>query len=321
MRKYIFSILIASLVGTLGWVCLVQAGFGVTPPYVNNDRLMPGSHYEKTIYLVRGQPTQELTAELTIDALGFEEWITVEQGLKFPLPEGVQQFPMKVAVDVPSDAAYGAYEGFIRVRVIPSSREEGTVATLLGARIDISLAVTEKGFSDFRLRGVSIPNVEIGTLLVVLVNLENTGNTRIRPSKVHLDIYDESHLKLLKSGDITEMSWVEPFATKHSRGELPVDLSLGEYWADVTAYKEGESLGINKIYFKVVPKVEKPEAEEEKSFLFLYFPYIGTGIILLIVLLLLIWSEEKMKIVPKEETRSKSRRKKPKKGAAKKRTS
>jgi len=265
MKKYIILILVVSLVGMFGWAYLIQAGFGVSPPYVNNDRLTPGSHYEKTIYLVRGQPTTELTAEVTIDAPGIRDWITIEKGLIFPLPKGIQQFPMKVIIDVPSDAAYGSYQGYIRVRAVPSGREEGGVATLLGARIDIGLAVTEKGFSDFRLRGVSIPNVEKGNPLVVLINLENTGNTKIRPSKVHLDIYDVAHLTLLQSGDITEMGWVGPFETRQVEGKLPIELELGEYWADVTVYKEGESLGLSKIYFKVVPYVEKPVSPGEKG--------------------------------------------------------
>ena len=311
MRKYIISILVVFLVGILGWVCFVQAGFGVSPPYVNNNRLTPGSHYEKTIYLVRGTPTEELTAEVTIDAPEIKDWITIEKGLRFPLPKGVQQFPMKVMIDVPSDAAYGSYQGYIRVRVIPSGGSEGQVATLLGARIDISLAVTEKGFSDFRVRGISVPNVEKRSPLVVLINLENTGNIKIRPSKVHLDVYDLNHVKILKSGDITETGWVGPFETRQIEGKLPIDLALGEYWADVTVYKEGESLGANKIYFKVVPYVEKPGIEEKLplSFLLPLLPYIGVGIILLIILLILIWTERKKpKIVFKKRKGNKPRK-------------
>lgn len=303
MKKYIIPILIGSLVGTFGLAGFVQAGFGVSPPYITNEHLVPGSHFERTIYLVRGDPVEELTAEVTIDAPEIKDWITIEKGLKFPLPKGVQQFPMKVMIDVPSDVAYGAYHGYIRVRVISSSKKEGQVTTILGARIDIGLVVSEQGFSDFRLRGVSIPDSEKGSPLVVLIMLENTGNTKVRPSKVHLDIYDISHLRLLKSGDITEMGWVKAFETSQIEGELPIDLDLGEYWADVTVYKEGESLGINKLHFRIVPEVEKPEVEEkkEKSFLSLFLPYAGVGIILLVILLVLIWIErKKIKIVFKK---------------------
>jgi len=68
MRKCVVLILISFLFGLFSWTSFVQAGFGVTPPYIKNSHLTPGSHYETTIYLMRGKPTEELTAEVTIDA-------------------------------------------------------------------------------------------------------------------------------------------------------------------------------------------------------------------------------------------------------------
>lgn len=310
MKKYIFSILITSLIGTLGWVGLSQAGFGVTPPYVNNDRLTPGSHYEKTIYLVRGQPDEELIAEITIDAPEIENWITIEKGLKFLLPKGVQQFPMKVAIDVPRDAPFGAYEGFIGVRVVPSKPMEGHISTLLGGRIDVSLVVTERGVTDFQVKGISVPYVEIGNPLEVFTVIENTGNTKVGPSKIHVDIYDLNHENILASGDITEIGQVNSFDTKQVGGKMAIDLDLGEYWADITVYKEGESLGENKIYFKVIPVQPKPPPEEESNFL-TYLPYIGAAIVLLILLVVIV---KKAKSGPsfKKSVTKKRRRRKPK---------
>ena len=143
---------------------------------------------------------------------------------------------------------------------------------------------------------------------------ENLGNVKIRPSKVHLDIYDSSHQKLLRSGDITEMDWVDPFAIRQVEGQMPFDLGLGEYWADVTVYKEGESLGISKVHFRVVPRTEKPAiplGEKGKEFILLYWPYIGIGIILLIIVLIFVWIErEKLKIAPKGKKRTVKRKRK-----------
>ena len=296
MKKYTFLILAISLIGIFSWVYFAQAGFGISPPAIINDHLIPGQSFEKTIYLVRGQPTEELRAEITIEAPEIEEWITIEKGLSFPLPKDIQQVPMKVIINVPEDTDFGFYHGYIRVRAISSS-QEGQVTTVLAGRIEISLAITDEEVSNFRLRGVSVSNVEQGNSLVVLIMLENTGNVKIRPSKVHLDIYDVSHRKLLKSGDITETSWAGPFETKQVEGELPIDLEIGEYWADVTIYKAGESLGLSKVYFKVVPKIEEKLPEERKrGFLSSCFsdPVLGIGIILLIVLIIIvIWISKK----------------------------
>jgi len=296
MKKYVILISVIALIGIFGQVSFLEAGFGVSPPHVMNYHLIRGSHFEETVYLVRGEPDVRLNAEVTLDAPEIEDWITIDKGMNFPLPKGEQKVPMKVIIDVPADAAFGNYQGYIQVRAVPGEGTEGGVATVLGVRVDIDIAVSEKGYSDFRIRGISIPDFEKGSSLVVFMMLENTGNTQIRPSKVHLDIYDISHLKLLQSGDIFETTWVEPFATRQSTGELQVDLELGEYWADVTVYKEEESLGVNRVHFRVIPKTEKPvlpEEGKEEPFLSLYFSYIGVGIILLIILLVLIWIERK----------------------------
>lgn len=303
MKNYIILILIVSFIGIFGLTYFVEAGFGVSPPWVKNNYLTPGSHFEQIIYLSRGTPDQELIARVSIDAPEIKGWITIEEGLRFPLPVGVKQFPMKVMIDVPSDAAYGSYQGYIRVKAI-SSGQPGQVATILGARIDVDLIVTERGYADFRLKGAPfIPDVEREEPLVVLIVLENIGNTRIGPSKIHLDIYDISHQTLLRSGEITEVELVEPFETKQVGGEIPMDLGLGEYWADVTIYKEGEPLDTDKVHFRVVPYVEKTEPltkEGKKGILSLLLPYIGIVIILLVVVFVLIWPRRKSFIERRE---------------------
>lgn len=320
MKKNLILVFIISLIGIFGVIDSVRAGFGVSPPYINNNYLTPGSRFEETIYLVRGQPTEELIAEVTIEAPEIEKWITIEKGLNFPLPKDVQQFPMKVTINVPQDAAFGLYQGYIRVRAISSNQQPGQVATLIGGRIDLSLTVSEKGFTDFRIKGNPlIPDVEKGNLLVVLVMIENIGNTQVRPSKVHLDIYDVSHLNLLISGDINEMNSVLPFETSQVKGQMPVDLELGEYWADITVYKEEESAGFYRIYFKVIPKTEKPiEVSKNKGILslissLLYNRLFWIGIVILIILLLLSRSTKIKKMIPEEVKVPKVARKRKKK--------
>jgi len=314
MKKYIFSILIISLFGIFGGICFVEAGFGITPPYIKNDRLVPGSHIEETIYLVRGDPDQDAIAEITsIDAPNFKDWIIIEKGLKIPLLKGIQQIPMKVIIDVPKDAPFGDYEGFIYLRAVPAGSQEGQIAALLGGRIDISLVVSEKGVTDFRIKGASVPNFEKGSPLVFFMMLENTGNTKTKPSKVHIDIYDLNHIKILTSGDITEMNEVAPFETKQIEGQIALDLEIGEYWADITPYKKEESLETFKILFTVLPegtlKKEKPLVNKKQGLKDLF--YISIVIILLVIIIIITrFYKDKLKLTPKNKGNKKNLTKK-----------
>ena len=147
MKQYLILILAFSFIGIFGWTFFAQAGFGVSPPSITNDHLIPGQSFEKTIYLVRGNPTEELTAEVIIDAPKIRDWITIEKGLNFPLPKGIQQVPMKVIINVPKDADFGNYQGFITVKAI-SSGQKGQVSIVLAGGIDISIAVTDKEASN-----------------------------------------------------------------------------------------------------------------------------------------------------------------------------
>ncbi|MCD6178146.1 hypothetical protein J7K03_02770 [bacterium] len=289
MRKKPKHIILISLIVLWGIFCclnIAKAGFGITPPDIVNEYLFPGASFEKTIYLVRGNPDEELTAEVTIEDSPIKDWITIENGMMFPLPKGEKKVPMKVKINVPEDAAYGRYKGKIQVRAISSGAKEGQVTTLLGGMVDIDLTVTEKVFSDFRVKTVSIPNVEKGNPVVVIVNLENLGNARTRPSKIHLEIYDLSHRKILRSADIFEIKgWVEAFQTGQVKGELPIVLDLGEYWADVSVYKGAEQVGFAKVHFRVIPPKERVVVQKPS---FLTLSPLTAGLILVVVLVLIV---------------------------------
>lgn len=299
--KRISLILIFCLVLLFLGINLAKAGFGITPYYITNGNLMRGSHFEDTVYLVRGQPDEELVAEINFDvpnAPQLKNWLSFDKGLKFPLPKGEQQVPLKVIVDVPKDADLGVYKGYIIVRAIRPSTGEGGVSNIVGGRIDVSLVVTEKGFSDFNVRAVSIPRFEKGQPMPVLVILENTGNIPAKPSKVQVDIYDLSHVKLLRSGEITEMQLVDPFLTAQSKGELKNNLDVGEYWADVTVFKEETAVGTFNIYFTVVP--EGTLKKEEAKQVFGKNDYKLALITILIVSAILIWTNrDKIKKIKK----------------------
>jgi hypothetical protein len=245
----IFAILM--VLGTLPETAV--AGFGISPPYVINDRLTPGAVFEQEIIIVRSDPLQDLKAEITMNIPGVEAWFTVLQGNSFILPKGKTQVPMVVRVNVPQDAAYEGHKGSIRIRTAPvdnKAPEGGGVTIALGAQIDVNIKVVDK-ILDFTLRKIRMADLEEGRTkwglffpakIRFLMTVENTGNAPYAPTKVHFDIYDSEVETLLESVDNTnDIPLIKPYAIEEVIAELPTRLPQGRYTAKYTVYK-GETV-------------------------------------------------------------------------------
>jgi hypothetical protein len=270
-----FSILVIGLILILTWANVVQAGFGISPPLVKSDRLIPGSHYEQKILLLRSDPNEDLKAEITIDASEIEKWISIEPGKEFILPKGELQVPMFVKVDVPKDAEFKNYKGYIRVRTSSvEAGEKGGVAITLGARIDIDLIVVKEEIFDFLVRRISIPNLEEGLKfwrfhfpgkIKVLMLIENKGNVKIAPSKVTLNVYDLTRKNLLQSSEDKTLKKIEPFETKEILAEFPTKLGVGQYYAEIKIFKGEEISEEGQTIFTIFERGTLPS--ETKEFL------------------------------------------------------
>jgi hypothetical protein len=220
-----------------------EAGFGITPPYVRNTSLTRNSTYEQQILLVRGDANVAQRAEITIDAPDVQDWIEIVEGNSIPLPRGEQKVPMTVRVRVPSDADFRSYGGSIRIRTVPEDGQvaAGAVSISLGALVDLQLDVIDREIRDFRVRRVSVDELNEGTKLAWLffpgkinfnMSLENTGNIDVAPSDVELRIFDRSGRILLEEtsviGGIDE---VPPYGTETVTAEIPTRLPAGTYIA------------------------------------------------------------------------------------------
>lgn len=240
----------------------VRAGFGISSPYVRNERLIRGSHYEKKVTLVRGDPIEDLKAEITINVPGADDWISIDKGMEFILPKGEKQIPIIVKVEVPKKADYGNYKGNIRVRTIPLERPAGQIAIALGAQIDVDLTVAKGGIFDFKVKGVGVVDLEEGHKFLFFylsgkikfsMEIENTGNMKGAPTKVYFDIYDFQEKELLESTETKRIEKVEPFETKKVVAKLPTKLLAGSYIALFEIYKDDEVVNKGKIHLSILP--------------------------------------------------------------------
>tara|TARA_B100002051_G_scaffold109346_1_gene104200 strand:- start:13858 stop:14775 length:918 start_codon:yes stop_codon:yes gene_type:complete len=231
---------------------VVEAGFGITPPYVRNTSLTRNSTYEQQILLVRGDTSTSQKAQISIDAPEIEEWIEIVEGDDIRMPQGTQKVPMTVRVVVPGDADFKEYTGAIRIRMVPDDGQvtSGAVSISLGARVDIDLLVIDKEIKDFRVRKVSAGDLNEGTKKAWLffpgkINfemlLENTGNVDISPSKVEFRIFDRTgRVMLEETKNIGKIPKIEPYATESVTAEIPTRLPAGTYIARYVIYNDDE---------------------------------------------------------------------------------
>ena len=266
MRYFRFLIPVFVLIGLFASITGVQAGFGISPPYVRTDKpIFPGSHYEQTIILLRSAADADMVAQISVDAPEISNWITLASGDSLDLPKDKLQVPMLINVDVPADAEIGDYKGHINIRIAPKTADESAgVAIALGARVEIDLTITNQAIFDFNIRKVNIPEIEtlgwpwrwpiFSWLLYrtqVVMTIENTGNSKVAPSRVHIDVYDLAESRLIESHDDRSLKKIEPFQTGEVVAKFPTKLGKGQYWAKVKIYKDKEIMQNKKIVLTV----------------------------------------------------------------------
>lgn len=259
------SFCLLSVLTLVFWPALSFASFGITPPYVRNTSLTRNSTYEQQILLVRGNPSEALRAEVTIDAPEIQDWIEIVEGTNIPLPRGEQKVPMTVRVKVPSDADFADYTGKIRIRTMPADDKvaEGVVSISLGAQVDIDLSVIDRVIEDFRVRKITINDLNEGKKLGWLyfpgkinfgMMIENTGNVDIAPSEVKFRIYDRAGSVLLEETEHTgRLKKIAPYAIEEISASLPTRLPAGSYIARYSIYNGEEVKQEGELNLSILP--------------------------------------------------------------------
>lgn len=240
---------------------LAAAGFGITPPYVNNERLTRGTVYTQKITLVRSDPVDDLKVTITMNIPGIEPWFSVDRGTEFIFPKGTMQLPIVVTVRVPEDADFKKYDGVIRIRTAAADQQAtGGVSIALGAQVDVDIEVVDKIY-DFELRRARVADVEEGRRrwglffpgkIRFFMTVENTGNTDFGPTKVQFDIYD-SEMESIKETvfNTNDIERIAPFATQEVMAELPTRLPPGRYAVKFTVFKNEEIAKQNDLVLTV----------------------------------------------------------------------
>lgn len=281
MPTWTFLAVLSSAVFVLILPALSYAGFGVSPPLIQEDKLVPGITLERIIYLVQGTPEKDLQVKLEVDS-SVKDWVSFPQGNPVTIPKGVQQYPLAVTIAVPEDAKLGKYKGVLRVTTVPVKADEaGEVAIAIGGIVNMDLEVGNNIIYDLQVRLIKILNVKEGGGPEAAVTVVNNGNTPVAPDTATFELFN-------KFGDIrlayAESEDFEPVPAFHEKIEtvrfpMEVYLAPGEYWGHVKIYKDRELIKELRTVFNVT----------EKAFLEKYFLHMlgsGLALVLLVVFFL-----------------------------------
>lgn len=283
--------LVALSVSIFSNVSTVKAAFGVSPPWVKNNHLLPGTTFEQVIYLSRNEPKEEMKVAVTIS--GDEElveWIQIQDEENLIMKKGQTLLPMKVIINVSESAATKNYIGGIFVSLSPlvtdTSLGGGEVAIGLGAHISVDISVIGDKVTDYEIRSASVEPQEQDNPLSVNVEVENKGNTEISSLKGQIDIYNSTNTEILKS--LTFVPFEEPVFPDETKEIEMIFQDFkpdpGEYWVAVKAFKDEEVIYedrfLKEVKAEIIPVITPEDTIAETRKISLIFGLAGLVIAL-----------------------------------------
>jgi len=257
MIKKIFQGLIFFLALVLiGSAGIAKASFGITPPYVINDKLTQGSSFEQSILIIRDDPVTSIKAKATINVPGADNWITIDKGLSFDLPKGQKITPIVVKISVPNDAAFKEYQGKIDIMTEPNTLQQGLVNIGLGGQVKVDFTVVNEKINSFVVDSVKTIDLKEGDNINVIVAITNKGNIATTPSKAVLDIYSNDKKNIIATKEnINSPEQIKQFSSGNVTLEFDgSDVKMGNYWGKVKIYNGSELIFEGEVVLNVLEK-------------------------------------------------------------------
>ncbi|MBI4094425.1 MAG: hypothetical protein HY436_01315 [Candidatus Liptonbacteria bacterium] len=233
-----------------------EAAFGVSPPFVHADRLVRGSRFSKTIYLVQDQPNEDISihAELSIPE-SVRSWISLEPGYDFTIPRGVRQFPVTVTVAVPQNIALGSYDGAMTFETRPT--EKGQVTIALGVQVAVNIRVGTGIFRDYTISLVKPLDIEEGWNPRAYVKFENRGNVSEVLNGATFELLDQfGSVRLAFAQKDQGFPEIAPFESREFTIEFPINfnLAVGQYWGAIGLIKDEKVVANQRAVFRVLKR-------------------------------------------------------------------
>lgn len=228
--------------------------FGVSPPWIVNENIKPGSSFVYVIDLSTNDPDSDMLVFSSISGdPEISQWLTIRNKDGLVMAKGAKHLPMEVDVKIPDDAKFGKYSGRIALKLSPSERQDENVSIMLGGHISVDLEVVSYDVKDYWVKSISTTPGTEGAPVILSMKVKNLGNVPLSSVPVNVDVYDYKTDKLVTKSSASQLSGtVYPHTLKEVQMTIPVnDLEEGSYWIDVNAFKEGQSTYKNRLYLSV----------------------------------------------------------------------
>jgi hypothetical protein len=243
-----------------------RAGFGISPGIVKINDALRGSSFEKTFVISRSDPEEDIL--IIVESEGeIGNWFQFERGTKFTYPAGEKQFPIKAKVTIPAGTSNGIYKGGVlfkggktEIECEGEECEGSTVAVALAALASVEITVTDKEIKSFRILGAQIKEAIEGKPLIFSLVLENTGNVKIQPGYLIVDLFDKFHRRQLGSFTISKFEgWAAVQNMGRVEAEVPFSTEAGNLWAEISVFDHQNQLVTKE---NVPFDVKKGESQE-----------------------------------------------------------
>jgi len=252
--KILLSSLLAVVIGLIIQVPGTLAAFGISPPWITNENLKPGSSFVYIIDMSTDKPTEDMMVktEVTGDP-EIIKWVTIRNQDNLIMPKGLNHVPMYIDLRIPNDAKAGKYEGDIGITIIPEAIANSNINILLGGHIAVKLGVVNYDVIDYVINTISIKPVTEGGPLVLNVQLKNLGNVSISKVKTSIEVIDFKTGAFVAKGSADALSVpIYPQTKGEATLSVPIeDLEAGNYWVNANVTKNGLSVYKNKLYLLV----------------------------------------------------------------------
>ncbi len=234
----------------------LAASFGISPPWIINENLKPGTDIQYRFNLSTSDSSEGLIVSSKISGdPEIAKWITIRDQDKLMIPKGKKYVYMYADLKIPKNAKLKKYKGVISIKASPKKRSKKNVAVNLGGSIRVQLGVVNTDITDYKIKSVVInPMSEKTDKLDLKLKIQNAGNTYISNIQTNIQIRNDESEKIVATSTASKLlKTLNPHKTTEVKLPMALGnkLDFGRYWADVEVLKDDKSFYKSKVYFTI----------------------------------------------------------------------